>query len=772
MMESELPPLLKHLVSWSVSLLGDAIKEEHGEDIFLKIENLRIQMKQMRRFGPRNWKRSTSILFAQYKELEKLTPTGQMVIAHSFSSMLELINRCESAYRDFRLSSTHISLPKKKPEAIVFVLTAHPTEARSPETLAIFRLIQEVLSRSLVQGKKSTGPELFHLLKMALRVPMARESRPTVLSEATHIFENVLKEDILSLLIEFREKNLPVMFRSWVGGDKDGHPGVNERTMLQSLTLSRKYLLIFIQSRLDKVVFEASIIKDLETLEIINQIKKDLKKLVKIQDRDGIRVLKFVDQVKMLHHRYKEALGFESEQINKILYLLKIFPALVLTLEIREDSAIIKESLKNPQRNAIGKMLFNLKRISEGMNSKHYVRGFVLSMVKSVQDLENGISLVKKTMGELRIPVVPLFETEEALLNAHQVLEDIFLKQKQLAKIHKKEWDSRFEVMLGYSDSAKEIGVFASRLLISQAMDKIDKTLRDHNLTPVFFHGSGGSVERGGGSIKEQSSWWPKSSLNIFKATVQGEMVARSFASSNILKGQIYKIASQINEPRKIKKKNEILKKFSENIKNQYQKIISDPQFLEVVEKAGPYLYLKELKIGSRPTTRNPVLKVGGLRAIPWILCWTQTRVLFPTWWGIGYSWEKMDKGQKSKLLSAYKTSEVFSSFIKILGFTLAKVDLAIWRLYLEKSGLPQDKIDKTFNDFYLEFIRTLKFVREISGKKHLLWHRPWLGTSITYRSSMIHPLNILQLLALKNHDNTLLRETVTGIACGMLTTG
>jgi len=761
-MESKLPLLLTHLVSWSVSVLGKAIKEEHGENFYLKIENVRLQMKKMRGLGSRDWEKTNSILLANYQDFDRLSLKEQMVMAHSFSSMLELINRCESAYRDFRLSSKKMNLGKKKPEAIVFVLTAHPTEARSPEALAIYRLIQEVLLKSFTQGKKKVETDLFNLLKKALKIPMARETKPTVLNEASHIFENVLKEEILSLLIEFREKELPVMLRSWVGGDKDGHPGVDEKTMVETLTLSRKYLLNFIFSRLKEVDFE----KKSKTYLLIGEIKTDLKKLEKIQDSDGTKVLKLVEKIKMLK------LGTDSAPIKKIDSLLRLFPALVLPLEIREDSQIVEEALKNPKKHAIARMLITLQKISKGTKPKYYIRGFILSMVKSVKDLENGISLVKKTMGNLDLPVVPLFETEGALKHSHIILQNIFVKQKKLAKIHQEKWEGRFEVMLGYSDSAKEVGVLPSRLLISLAMEKIDRALKKNKLNPVFFHGSGGSVERGGGSIKEQTSWWPQSALNIFKATVQGEMVARSFASTNILKGQIYKIAWQINEPRKIKGNNSALIKFAKQITNHYQKIINDPKFLEVVEKASPYLYLKELKIGSRPTTRNPVLKVGGLRAIPWILCWTQTRVLFPTWWGVGKSWEALGKGEKVKLRMAYKSSKVFSTFVNILGFTLSKVDLSIWRLYLEKSDLLRNDINKIFQEFFDEYLRTIKFVQEISGERKLLWHRPWLETSINYRSSMIHPLNILQLLALKNHDNSLLRETVTGIACGMLTTG
>ncbi|MFI5392004.1 MAG: phosphoenolpyruvate carboxylase, partial [Bacteriovoracales bacterium] len=524
--------------------------------------------------------------------------------------------------------------------------------------------------------------------------------------------------------------------------------------------------------RVKEIESEGKILKNSQILKIVQEIKRHSIGIKKVSNNDGKNVLKFLHQFKILENYYLETLGIESNPLKKIFTLIKLFPALVLPLEIREDSGVVGLAKKNPKKFAIGRMLITLKQVSLGIKPKRYIRGFILSMVKSEKDLENGILLVKKTMGKLDLPVVPLFETKNALKDSQIILEKIFSRYKELAKIYRENWHGRYEVMLGYSDSAKEIGVFPSRFLISQTMGKIDQVIKKQNLIPVFFHGSGGSVERGGGSIKEQTSWWPKSSLNIFKATVQGEMVARSFASPNILKGQIYKIAQQINVPRKSQKPESVLKIFSERIENQYQKIINDPSFLEVVEKASPYLYLKELKMGSRPTSRNPVLRVGGLRAIPWILCWTQTRALFPAWWGIGLAWESMDKKQKNKLIEISKTSELFSSFIKVLGFTLAKVDLSIWRLYLEKSGLQEDKIEKIFHEFYVEFNKTLKFFHQISGKKDLLWHRPWLGASIKHRSSMIHPLNILQLLALKNNNSTLLRETVTGVACGMLTTG
>ena len=139
--------------------------------------------------------------------------------------MLELINRCESAYRTWRLENKESKQFKKSPYAIHFVLTAHPTEARSPESLQIFGMIQNLLIESLRSGKKSVDEDLLSLLQISLQVPMARDHKPTVEDEAMHIFSFALREDIIDQLIEFHLKKKTVLLRTWVGGDKDGHPG-------------------------------------------------------------------------------------------------------------------------------------------------------------------------------------------------------------------------------------------------------------------------------------------------------------------------------------------------------------------------------------------------------------------------------------------------------------------------------------------------------------------------------------------------------------------
>jgi phosphoenolpyruvate carboxylase len=263
--------------------------------------------------------------------------------------------------------------------------------------------------------------------------------------------------------------------------------------------------------------------------------------------------------------------------------------------------------------------------------------------------------------------------------------------------------------------------------------------------------------------------------VRIFKTTVQGEMVQRSLATPEIFSSQIEGILQQAarpKEPRLSAALRGALEWFSGRVRERYEQRVRSEGFLELVKQTTPYPYLDLLNIGSRPVKRSGKLSLDNLRAIPWILCWTQTRVLFPTWWGVGSTWKESDRARRTLLKRLYRKSALFRSFVKLLGFTLAKVELPVWRMYLDASGLGKEHVEAAFVDFEREFRLTGGFVREVSGQKNFLWFRPWLGTSIQLRAPMIHPLNLLQILSLEVRDTKLLRETVTGIACGMLTTG
>ena len=757
---------LRELVFNTVKTLGLALKEVYGEALYLEIEELRLAMKQLRGETPQAVEEGMK---EAYQKLNTKSEAELRIITKSFSLMLELINSCESAVRTYRLMDDK-NPDMTGPEAMIYVFTSHPTESRSKDFLKLMKRVDALLIQALKSGFPEIKEELLYLLKIATRLEISNNRRPQVKDEMDQIFSIVLNEDILSEQLKFLKEGVTVGFRTWVGGDKDGHPKVNEKTLVESLEHSRNLILTFIHSHLTIFFDEIRLIKEADKLEKdIQKIKKDLAELKKIKAGDGKKINKFKTNFEKLIS-VSQKLNLTSPKLNEINHLLTLYPALVLPLEIREDSALIHEALKRPKA-TIAQMLKTLKKISKGHNPKCYVRGFIISMCMTSSDYLAGVNLTIRELGFLGIPVIPLFENEKGLIHSTEILDEA-MKQHSFIQTHHDQWNSQFEIMVGYSDSSKENGVLPSRLMVEEALFRLESFLVSKKLKPIFFHGSGGSTSRGGGSVEEQISWWPQSALNFFKVTIQGEMVQRNFTNHLIMRSQVSKIITSYEKikPKKPTHSPELIK-LSSGVQEAYRRLVTNEDFHELTRLATPYQYLDLLRIGSRPSKRQ---KTGefSLRAIPWILCWTQTRLLLPFWWGTGSAWSALTENEKQKIKEDYQKSPLLQSYIKNFGFTVARVDLGVWDFHLNSSNLPEEE-----KNFWREKIRgeyelSLTFFRELSGQENFTWFRPWLSESIFFRSSMIHPLNVMQKIALERRDHNLLRETVTGIACGMLTTG
>ncbi len=772
---SSLSSELKNLVHDSVALLGEVIKKEMGKKSFQEIEEVRQRMAGLRDADPVLVFQS---LEKTQKQLAQKPKEERHLWAHSFALMLELMNACENAYRTFRLEQKKASTTKfhETPEAIIYVLTAHPTEARSPENIWLFHAIQDVLLQWLKEPEQAAlhSQHLRHWLGLAWKTPLARNRQPTVKDEAESIYSIFFRDETFFELLKFSKQKAPLLMRSWVGGDKDGHPGVDEKTFLQSLTLSRGHILRLLSGELAQLR-QSMGLNSWSQKTFLPQISKMQKQVI------GLKILKIGDSKKVLLLQQgfeKLAQSFEKdlaalpESLERCLQIFKMFPMLVIPLELRESSDVLMDkTLKNP---AIDRMLKTVAKISAGIAPRGYANSFIISMTESVDHILAAAQKQKAAFGDIPLPIVPLFENAKALTSAADIVTEM-AQNSQIKKAAQKHWEGRLELMVGYSDSSKESGALSSRWMIAQTLPRLEKACEAQNLTPVFFHGSGGSVDRGGGSIEDQTAWWPRSALRRYKVTVQGEMIDRSFSTSCIALRQfdkIYESAAQGLTHPTVLEQRPALDHFTAKVSACYKEQIHSEKFLKMVEKATPYSYLKFLKIGSRPSKRSGQLQVSGLRAIPWILCWTQTRVLFPTWWGLGTAWEQTLEKERQQLKAAFTKEPVFTSYIKAVGFTLAKVEIGVWRLYLENSPLTKAEKKDFEGLFDSEFQKTLRFYSELTGQKELLWFRPWLGDSIRLRSSMIHPLNILQILSIQDEDATLMRKTVMGISSGMMTTG
>jgi phosphoenolpyruvate carboxylase len=765
-MQEYLPQELQNLVSEAVSLLGKSVKSDYGHKIYQEVEKIRLQMKRLR-----GEKADVVLkkLNTQSKKLDQLSAHDLHKLAHTYSLMMELINRAESAYRSFRLGKRTENKITFIPHAMIFVLTAHPTEARSLPMLKIFDDIQFYLEQILL-GKKQYWKYVEFSLKLSLKLPLSPQEKPEVSDEAEQIYNYAVKDEILDLMADYKSQGIVVSFRTWVGGDKDGHPGVDEKTMVMSLTTSRNMLIDYILRKMSTLSDQLNLIQEKVLYQRLNSLAEKLISLREIKEGDGKKITSFENKFKNFYKLVSKKLD-EIPELEKINNLLWLFPALVVPLELREDSEDVKMALSDETK-SISRMLKTLGLITLGHDPKWYARGFIISMVMNSDDLNNGYKLVKKHLKKRLIPVVPLLENAHALTHGAEIISQFISANKEIIKLHKIKWGSRFEIMVGYSDSAKENGVLPSRLMIYQAIHALDHSLKEFGLKPVFFHGSGGSIERGGGSIEEQTSWWPMSALSIYKVTIQGEMVSRQLGSPKIFSSQIDQITSKLKSKVSPQIKNsKALNLFLELIKNHYQNFLNSALFKELLLKATPYQYLSELKIGSRPTKRQTGTQEIKLRAIPWVLCWTQMRILFPTWWGVGSSWKTLNESQRYEVLKDFKNHPVLQTYIKQLGFTLEKIELGVFQYYIQNSKLDKKSKNEIIKLFNKELEATIDFFYEIQGKD-FLWFRPWLKESIYLRSAMIHPLNLIQIQALKRKNSKLLRETVTGVACGMLTTG
>lgn len=511
------------------------------------------------------------------------------------------------------------------------------------------------------------------------------------------------------------------------------------------------------------------------------KVKQALQDVRQVTAGDGIRVNTLNRVVNLLYHQVKTNLGACPAALEEIKGILEVFPALVLPVELREESTVLNKLKKNQTVGAIGRMIRKAAAIAEGGEICHYVQGLIISMTQSIEDLEAALDLTERLMGSNRITIIPLFERGEDLEKATQIMHQALSQKLPLSPT-----PDKVEIMLGYSDTAKRMGTFASRQAIHQTMKKLVKVCKKHNIQPVFFHGSGGSVTRGGGSIKEQVPIWPKEAQDIIKLTLQGEMVERTLVTGDILRRNVEMLLQAVNgsSTPTVSEEEKTLQKLAALSEEAFHQLVGDSGFRRFMATVTAYPDLNILHIGSRPSHRPDQTQesdLTSLRAIPWVLCFTQTRFLVPSWYGIGSAFQQLCKNPEDLALlkKVYQSNQAFSGYIKLMGFSLIKGSAGIFSVFSHQLGHAPE-FEEIKNRLLEEEARVATMVKSLSGEESLLWFRPWLAESIRLRSSAIHPLSLLSLIALKNRrqgknspdNDNLLRETIAGVAIGMLTTG
>ncbi len=451
-----------------------------------------------------------------YQNLESLSQQERHDTARAFTLMLELMNACENSYRSYRLEFKNLKheASTEKPHSITYVLTAHPTEARAPQNISVFHEIQNLLVETLSKLEEQAKNEfdllsenaLLHLLEIAWKSPIVRDRSPKVKDEAEHIYSMLFRDQVLCNMTDQPVSQVPFAVSSWVGGDKDGHPGVDEKTFVQSLTLSRQNIIKLISANIDDVQNTLKLFKSPNLQKMLAALERSFKPLRKIQAGDAKKVIAFKKNIFSINLKYQNDVGYLHPKLISINKLIETFPGLAVPLELRESSEVLMTPANKRSKLAIYKMLLTLERISRGGDPTFYARGFIISMTESAEHLLTAAQYQISIFGEVLLPIIPLFEEATSLKNSNRIMTEV-LKDPLLNKSARNHWDGIIEMMVGYSDSSKESGVLASRLAISEALPKLELVCQKAKFTPVFFHGSGGSIDRGGGSIEDQTAW-------------------------------------------------------------------------------------------------------------------------------------------------------------------------------------------------------------------------------------------------------------------------
>mgnify|MGYP000651480753 CR=1 FL=1 len=435
------------------------------------------------------------------------------------------------------------------------------------------------------------------------------------------------------------------------------------------------------------------------------------------------------------------------------------------------------------------------------------IRHYIISHTETVSDLLE-VLLLQKEVGLMRgtldaqavadLIVVPLFETIEDLRNSALIMREFYTLPGIAQMVQRS--GAEQDIMLGYSDSNKDGGIFTSNWELYRAevalVEDFDRLANSHNIQLRMFHGRGGTVGRGGGPSYQAILAQPPGTVRgQIRLTEQGEVIGSKYANPEIGRRNLETLVAATLEatllqPTKTAPRNflETAAKLSQASMDAYRSLVYEtPGFNEYFFSATPIREIAELNIGSRPASRKANQQIEDLRAIPWGFSWGQCRLTLPGWYGFGSAVENFlnqatDKESKAALALLQKMVKqwpFFKTLLSNMDMVLAKSDLALASRYSELVTDAKMR-KKIFSTIEAEWHRTAHVLSLITGDKHRLEHNPALARSIRHRFPYIDPLHHLQVELIRRYRQGKADErvqmgihlSINGIAAGLRNTG
>jgi len=786
-------------------LLGRVLVEQEGEELLADVERVRALAREARGGAPLDDLRGA---------VASLPAERRASVVRAFALFFQLANVAEQQHRLRRrreyahegrvpaesLEAAFARLDGVAPglleerASLELVLTAHATEATRRTVLAthlrLAGLLAELDDPLAAPGSRAAVEARLAAEITALwQADEVRSRRPRVVDEIRNghwFFEQSLIDAADALLAEYRTllpgARPPLRFGSWIGGDADGNPNAGPETVVEALDRARVLLLrryrdevralaaaVGVSSRLTPVGEEllASIARDERELpeaaaELADQnldepYRRKLSFMWRRLDADRYAsAADFADDLTVLDRSLRANRGgrIADGDLAGLRRRVELFGFHLAKLDLRVHARDGDERVR---------ALVDAGRAARARHGEAALDTVIVSGAEAADDVRRVHDLAG---GELS--VVPLFESVAALRAAPGILAELL------------DGVGCREVMVGYSDSAKDAGYLAAQVEIRRALVALAEVARGRGAQLTFFHGRGGSAGRGGGpthaAILATPQGVPPGRLRV---TEQGETIAFKYglpglAQRNLEAALAATLLAAVPERTDVQAPEgaeAIVEGLADRSRVVYRCLVDDPGFPEFFRSFTPVDELALLNIGSRPARRpDAALGLDALRAIPWVFAWTQNRCLLPAWYGCGSAFAGADAGELRRL---YREWGFFRSLVQNLEMTLAKSSLEVAREYLdlvEDHGL--------WEPVAAEHERTVAAVLEIVEADELLDRHPVVQRSVRLRNPYVDPMNAIQVELLRRYRGgdegcvpPLLRS-IAGIAAALRNTG
>ncbi|CAM3132207.1 phosphoenolpyruvate carboxylase [Streptobacillus felis] len=418
---------------------------------------------------------------------------------------------------------------------------------------------------------------------------------------------------------------------------------------------------------------------------------------------------------------------------------------------------------------------------------KNIIKQNIISHTVEISDMLELALLLKEFDLDGKVNISPLFESIEDLKNSEIIMKTWF--ELDIVKKWLENNGRLQEIMLGYSDSNKDGGYITSSWYLYKAQKELVELAKSNKVKLNFFHGRGGTVGRGGGPSYEAILSQPSGSiLGKIRLTEQGEVIGAKYGNLDLGKFNLEALLSATlekslrDESKDIKEYENIMEQISNISYKEYRKLVYETEgFSEYFFESTPINEVSSLNIGSRPSSRKKVLDIEGLRAIPWVFSWSQTRVMLPGWYGVGTAFNKWIKENDglNTLKSMYKNWPFFKALLSNLEMVLSKTDMNIAKEY-SKLVKNEENSNKVFEMINKEWLLTFNLLKEITGIRYLLEDNEMLTLSLKNRLPYFNALNYLQIELIKKERsgnkteevNKAIHTSINGIATGLRNSG